>query len=162
LNKIELLVCAIAASVETDLMCGRAIAHLQAPIGGSRPTVGLLAHALTEFGDVGTVISAILTGVAVESGLLQVLNDGAPLAERPVCIPAPLCLALGAEESAAEHAAWPGTSLGRSGNRNMPLPPSASTDARKRARGLASGTQGALVVRGGSPAEAKSGACEIT
>jgi hypothetical protein len=161
LNRIELLVCAIAASVETDLMCGRAIAHLQAPIGGSRPTVGLLAHALTEFGDVGTVVAAILTGVGAESGLLQVLNDGAPLAERPVCVPVPLCLALGGEDGAVGNAVWPGTSLGRGGNRNIPLPPSTMADARKRARGLASGAQSALVLRSGSLAEAKAVACEI-
>jgi hypothetical protein len=93
LSRIELLATAIAACVETDIMCGRAVAHLQAPVGGSRPTFALLTAALNGFGDAGDVIAAILTGAGVESGLLQVLNDGAPLAERALSVPVPLCLA---------------------------------------------------------------------
>src|SRR5690349_534812 len=37
LSRTEMIGVALAARVETDLMCGRAIAHLQAPLGGSRP-----------------------------------------------------------------------------------------------------------------------------
>jgi len=113
LNRIELLVTAIAAGVETDLMCGRAIAHLQAPVAGSRPTFGLLAAAFNKFGEAGNVIAAILTGAAAESGLLQILNDGAPLAERTLCVPVPLSLALDGQETIREDTAWPGMTLGR-------------------------------------------------
>ncbi len=161
LSRIELLVTAIAAGVETDIMCGRAIAHLQAPVGGSRPTFGLLAAALAKFGDAGNVITTILAGAGVESGLLQVLNDGAPLAERALCVPVPLCLALGGEQTTGDAAAWPGTTLGRNGIRDVPLPPSVLAGARKKAQGLSGGSQNALVLRSGSTAEAKVVACEI-
>jgi hypothetical protein len=161
LSRIELLVTAIAAGVETDLMYGRAIAHLQEPVGGSRPTFGLLAAALARFGNGGNVIAAILTGAGVESGLLQVLNDGAPVAERVVCVPAPLCLAFGEEQAAGDGAAWPGTTLGRNGIRDVRLPPSILADAKKQAQGLSGGSQNVLVLRSGSTAEAKAVACQI-
>jgi len=161
LNRIELLVTAIAAGVETDLMCGRAIAHLQAPMGGSRPTFGLLGAAFNKFGEAGNVIAAILTGAAAESGLLQVLNDNAPLAERALCVPVPLSLVLDRQEAAGEDVAWPGTTLGRAGIRDIPLPPSILADASKKARGLSGGSQNALVLRSGSTTEAKVVACEI-
>ena len=45
LSAVETLTAALAAAVEDDVMVGRAIAHLQAPVGGSRPTVGLMAAA---------------------------------------------------------------------------------------------------------------------
>jgi ATPase family associated with various cellular activities (AAA) len=161
LTRIELLATVIAAGVETDLMQGRAIAHLQAPVGGSRPTFGLLAAALSQLGDSGNVIAAILTGAAVESGLLQILNDGAPLAERTLAVPVPLCLVLAGEETPGGDAAWPGTTLGRNGIRDMPLPSSILADAKKKARGLSDGSQSALALRSGSMAEAKVVACEI-
>ncbi|HUI95492.1 MAG TPA: ATP-binding protein [Xanthobacteraceae bacterium] len=159
LRPIELVVVAIAAAVETDLMCGRAVAHLQAPIGGSRPTVGLLASALVQFGDAFEVITAVLTGVAVGSGLLQILNDGAPLAERALCVPLPFCLAFA--QAAASEVVWPGTSVGRNASRDIPLPVSILAEAKNKARGLAGGAQHALVLRSGSMIEAKAVAREI-
>jgi hypothetical protein len=161
LNRIEILATAIAACVETDVMCGRAVAHLQAPVGGSRPTLGLLAAALADFGPSHGVIAAILTGRGVEAGLLQLLNDGAPLAERPLCVPVPLCLALIAEGSHEDEGTWPGTALARHSIRDIPLPASILAEAKKQAQGLASGSQNALVLRSGSTTEAKAVACEI-
>jgi hypothetical protein len=161
LSPIELLATTLAASVETDFMCGRAIAHLQAPVGGSRPTLGLLATALSELGDAGEVMATLLTGVAVESGLLQILNEAAPAAERAVCVPLPLCLAMADEDATARDARWPGTSVGPDADGDVPLPPSTLAEAGKRARGLSQGSQNALVLRSGSRAEAKAVACEI-
>src|SRR5262249_9840349 len=124
LKRIELLVTAIAAGGGTELMCGRAVAHLQAPVGGSRPTLCLLAAVLAQFADGGDVIASILNGAGVASGLLQVLNEGAPLAERAVAVPVPLSLALDGEETGGDGVTWPGTVLGRTGYRDVPLPPS--------------------------------------
>ena len=90
---------------------------------------------------------------------LQILNDGVPLAERAISVPVPLCLALDGEEGAGDDATWPGTVLGRI--RDVPLPPSTLANARRQARGLSGGSQSALVIRSGSPAEAKAVACEI-
>ena len=134
LHRVETLAVALAAAVETDLMCGRAVAHLQAPIGGSRPTLGLLAAAFAEYASEGRVVERLLTGAAVESGLLQLLNESAPLAERAAAVPVPLCLALSGRD-----AAWPGTALGLAGMPEIPLPFSVSAEAHRQARALTGG-----------------------
>ena len=41
LDPVEILMVTLAAAVETDLLTGRAIARVQSPVGGSRPTLGL-------------------------------------------------------------------------------------------------------------------------
>jgi hypothetical protein len=119
----------------------------------------LLASALGEFGDASAVIAAVLTGAAVSSGLLQILNDGAPLAERALSVPLPLCLAFA--QAATGDAAWPGASVGRNASRDVPLPLAILAEAKSKARGLGGGAQHALVLRSGSMIEAKAVACEI-
>jgi hypothetical protein len=156
LHRIELMAVALAASVEMDLMCGRAVAHLQAPLGGSRPMLGLLASAFAEFDSGNKVIERLLTGAAAESGLLYLLNEGSPLAERAIAVPIPLCLALSGRD-----AAWPAASLGLEGVPETPLPSSVSEEARRQARGLTAGSQSILVVRSGATAEARAVANEI-
>jgi len=156
LRPAELLSVALAAAVETDLMCGRAVAHLQSPVGGSRPTLGLLGAAFGEFEREGQAIERLLTGAAVGSGLLQLLNEGSPLAERAASVPIPLCLALSGRD-----APWPGGFLGIDGIPETPLPESVRAEARRQARGLMAGSQNALLVRSGSLAEAQAAANEI-
>ena len=150
LRPVELLAVALAAAVETDLMCGRAIAHLQAPLGGSRPALGLLAAAFAELEPEQNIIECLLTGRAVESGLLHLLNENSPAAERAAAVPVPLCLALGGSD-----AAWPGTSLGLDGIPETPLPPSVVAESKRQARGLAAASQSVLVLRSGSEAESR-------
>jgi hypothetical protein len=150
----EIMAAVIAAGVEADLMLGRAIAHLQAPIGGSRPALGLLGSALLELGDAGNVIGTLVSGTAVESGLLQLLNDGAPLAERAVAVPVPLALAL-ADADATATIVWPGTSLGRTGGGHITLPASTLAGVEKQAKALSGGAQHALALRSGSMTEAR-------
>ena len=161
LSRIELLVTATAISVETDLMCGRAIAHLQAPVGGSRPTLGLLAAVFGELNPFASFMAAILDGVGVQSGLLQILNEGAPMAERAVAVPVPLCLALQADGTGRDEASWPGTTFGLGGVADVKLPPSALDEARRQALGLSGGEQRTLAIRSSSPAEAKAAASKI-
>ncbi len=156
LRRIELLAVALASAVEMDQMCGRAVAHLQAPVGGSRPTLGLLAAAFTDLETEGRVIECLLTGAAVGSGLLHLLNEGAPLSERAAAVPIPLCMALNGRD-----AAWPGASLDLDGIPETPLPPSVLAEAQRQASGLAAGSQNVLVVRSGSPAEGRTAAQEI-
>lgn len=160
LHRIELMATAIAVGVETDLMSGRAIAHLQAPIGGSRPTLGLLSVVLAPLEDTQSAMTMILTGAAVESGLLRILNDTAPLAERSICLPVPLCFALGGEASGKGNTAWPGTTSASAANA-VTLPPSVVSEAETRARGLGEASHTTFVVRSGSRPEAKSVACVI-
>src|SRR5262249_12124839 len=51
LNEIETLVVALATAVENDTMAGRVLAHVQTPVGGSRPTLGLIATAFAPIAD---------------------------------------------------------------------------------------------------------------
>ncbi len=150
LRPVEVLTVALAAAVETDLMCGRVIAHLQAPIGGSRPTLGLLAAAFADLEPDQNVIECLLTGRAVESGLLNLLNENAPAAERAVAVPGPLCLALSGRD-----AHWPGTSLGVDDLPETPLPPSVIAESKRQARGVIGGSLRVLVLRSGSLAESR-------
>jgi len=162
LSHVEMLVLSLAMAVETDLMCGRAIAHLQSPLGGSRPSLGLLAAAFSGIEERDTLIAAVLGGPGVRSGLLQISNDGAPLAERSVSVPVPLFLALQGKEAGEFEGRWPGTALDAGGPGDLPLPPSALAGAQRQAQELASGSQTVLTLRTGSPAEGRALASEVS
>ncbi|MCI0744226.1 MAG: ATP-binding protein [Verrucomicrobia subdivision 3 bacterium] len=157
LTLTETLAVALAAAVEEDLMVGRALAHLQSPVGGSRPTLGLLATALLETTPPGAgPIETLSTGAGMRSGLLTLLNETAPLPERAVSVPAAICLALGGHD-----AAWPGATIGLGETAPALLPPSILEEAKRQAAGLTASTQRLLVVRTGSVSEGKSVAAEI-
>ncbi len=158
LNRIEILATTLAVAVETESIWGRAIAHLQHPIGGSRPSVGLLSAA---FATEGTVAREILSGAAADSGLLQVSNENAPLAEHAICVPVQICLALTAKAGSPGCIAWPGTTLDSADAERIPLPSSIVIHAEKHAKALRSGVQRSLVLRSGSPAEARAVASGI-
>ena len=156
LHRIELLAVALAAAVEMDLMCGRAIAHLQLPVGGSRPTLGLLAAAFADFETESEVIQCLLTGSAVHSGLLILLNETAPVAERSIAVPVPLCLALSGRD-----AVWPRMSFGDESDTEIALPSSVLAEANRQSRGLMAGTHNVLALRAGSEVEGRAVAREI-
>jgi hypothetical protein len=70
LTVFEQLAVALAAAVEDDAMAGRAVAWLQAPIAGSRPTFGLVANALAAAPGAGTqALHTLVSGAAMYSGL---------------------------------------------------------------------------------------------
>jgi len=157
LTRLEMLVVALAAAVDDDLMVGRALAHLQAPLGGARPTVGLLSAAFPSNAAPGvSAADALITGVAIQSGLLMLLGEGAPLPERAVAVPLPLCLALRGQDWA-----WPGMTIGLGDVPGVLLPPSVVTEAERQARGLLASPQQALVLRSVSAAEGRSVAAAI-
>jgi hypothetical protein len=156
MTRIELLSVALAVTVETDMMCGRAVAELQAPVGGSRPTLGLLAAAFAGLQQDRSVTDILLTGTAMQSGLLTLVNDNAPLAERPVAVPVPLCMALDGRD-----AAWPGTSAGLGDAPSTQLAPSTLAHARKQARVLSTGPERTLVIRSMAVSEGRAAAHEI-
>jgi hypothetical protein len=99
LEPAEILAIALAAAVEDEPMVGRALAYVQAPVGGSRPTVGLLARALAGTGgpgvdpDIGP-IHALAGGVGRRTGFLVLAPGGAPLSERVVALPEHVAAAL--------------------------------------------------------------------
>jgi hypothetical protein len=161
LSHVELLVLSLAVAVETDPMCGRAIAHLQAPLGGSRPSLGLLAAAFKSFEGEVNLLTAILGGPGVRSGLLQISDGGAPIVERYVSVPAPLTLALKPNKTGNSESGWPETVVDSNRLGEIPLPPSALANAKRQAEALASGSQTALALRTGSLEEGKALASEI-
>lgn len=156
LTLFEGLSVALAAAVEEDVLAGRLIARVQAPLGGSRPTAGLLMAAFTEAtGHAGRPIDLLLDGAAVRSGLLQILGDNLPLPERTVALRPTLLLALGDRDGR-----WPGTFFFDPAD-EVPLPPSIRDAAAREGAALREATRQALVLRTASPAEGRSVAAAL-
>ena len=157
LTPIEVLAVALAAAVEEDAMVGRALAHLQAPLGGSRPTLSLLAACLGPAAPHGVrPLDAIATGNAVRSGLLTVLGDALPLPERTAAVPLHLCHAL-----AGFDGWWPGGTIGTGDVPRVPLPPSFAQEAERQARALTAAPRQALVLRASAGGEGRAVACAV-
>ena len=133
LTPVELLAVSLAAAVEADVMVGRVLAHLQAPVGGSRPTLGLLATALAPVasGDPQRALNMLANGNALRTGLLAFANDQPPLPERSFSVPLPLCLALQGLDGA-----WPGSTIELDSLPEIPLPPTIADQAELHAAGL--------------------------
>ena len=147
----EILSVSLAAAVEGEARVGRALAHVQAPVGGSRPTLALLAEVYAEPGrDDLTAIQALADGAAVHSGLLS-LAGHEPLPEQTVSAPLHLCLAL-----AGDDAGYPGAMVDLGEVPPIPLPASCLAEAARQAAGLKATAGQILIVRTGSNAEGRS------
>lgn len=155
LSLAELLAVALATAVEDGLMAGRALAYLQSPLGGSRPTLGLAASLLRDLPQCAYAADEIAAGPAQRAGVLTLQGDG-PLPERVLCVPSPVALALRGLDSD-----WPGITLDLAGQPATTLPASILEDAARHARALAAAPSRGLVIRSGSPAEARAIACVI-
>ena len=157
LGLLEILAVSLASTVETDASAGRAIARLQAPLGGSRPTLALVAASMGPILGDSTVeaIDMLATSSALQSGLISMTNESAPLTERALSVPVPLCLALNGHDSA-----WPGTSEMDAAHQVL-LPTSFHLQATRQAAGLGSGKQRILVLRSSSFSEGRTAAAEI-
>ena len=156
LTLLEMLSVALAAAAEDNVLVGRALARVQAPLGGSRPTLSLIATAFGDLGNPCAPIPALLNGVAVQSGLLTVLNSNAPLPERTISIPTHLCFAF-------DHldATVPGTTLGLGTMQAVPLADSLITKATQYANSFKSDPQRLLAIRTGSGVEGRSVAAAL-
>ncbi|MDH5668884.1 MAG: ATP-binding protein [Nitrospira sp.] len=153
----EVLAVALAAAVDEDLIVGRVLAFLQAPVGGSRPTLGLLASAYADLVEPGRhALDVFLTGSAIRSGLLQLGGDDVPVPERVVLVPQAIGLALRGHDGV-----WPGTAIGMSPESAVALPPSVHETARQHARSITSAQHQSLLIRSGFLAEAKSAATAV-
>lgn len=156
LSLAETLSLALAAAVEQDLMAGRALAYVQAPVGGSRPTLGLLAAA---FGPLDGAQAAGPAQLAHQpaflSGALQLAGDAASLPERAVTVPLALCLAFSNEETA-----WPGGTIDDT-DAQVPLPESVREQCRRHAAALGREHAPALVLRSAAAEEPRAAAALI-
>ena len=155
LSLLETVVLFLCYEIECDPMIGRCIAHLQHPIGGSRPTLGLLSSILSPGKPSSNaaerrrmLMARIFNSRAVELGLLQILNGSAPLPERSVQVPAAVVLAM-----TADDIVWPGATIGL-GEAAFELPASIADLARHQAEALTAMPNSVLVLRCASVQEA--------
>ncbi|HEU4387906.1 MAG TPA: ATP-binding protein [Blastocatellia bacterium] len=151
LTLVETMAVALSVAVEEEVMIGRVLAYLQAPLGGSRPTVGLLATTLAGLAPPGlTAGDLLVNGAGARSRLITLLGDG-PLPERVVSVPLHLCLALRGRDGV-----WPGATIGTYEGADVALPPSVSGQAERQAAGLVASPDQVLVIRTGSKSEGRS------
>lgn len=157
LTRVELLAIALAAAVEDDPVVGRLLARLQSPIGGSRPTLGLIVRAFATEQEPGLeLLSSLLNGRAMKTGLLTPLNDAAPIPERALAVPPPLCLAI-----AGHDAEWPGLGIDLDDREAVALPECTVEQARAHAAALQRDPARTLVLRTASAAEGRSVALAV-
>ena len=166
LTPVELLSVALALAVEEDPLVGRSLAHVQAPLGGSRPTLSLLDTAFEPISDATQMgveapdrrfwsAGKIAAGRAVQTGLITLFNEKAPLPEQMIQIPTALVLAL-----RGQRFAWPGAQLGLP-QPSVVLPQSILEIAEHHAAALAKSRNRALVLRTSSVREGQAVAAAI-
>jgi hypothetical protein len=169
LTVVEALAVRMAAAAEEDLALTQVLAQLHSPLPCSHPTVGLLARAYSAGieslaadsaaagAGAGAAVQLLAQGTAVRFGLLELLDPSAPLPERRLRVPLPICMAL-----SGVHGPWPGTSPLHS---RPPIALGSSADARAAAlvRRLTDAPQPApvLIVRSGDSAEGRAAAERI-
>ncbi len=153
LDHAEVLAVSLALQVEEQPMMGRLLARLQDPVGGSRPTLGLLAALLAPLRP-DWLPGDLLGGAAVAAGVLRVLDPQVPLPERVYALPAGLVLAL-----RGKPPLWPGVRL-EAGDA-MRLPPSVREEARRQALALRDEPHAVLALCAAARDEARAVAAEV-
>ena len=156
LSDVEVMAIVLALMAEEEPMMGRVFAHIQAPIGGSRPTLGLLEAILEPVlarDGVSWLAGGVVAGAAVASGVLQLLNHQAPMPEQGFKIPTPLALAL-----RGRPYIWPGA---QGVDTSVRLPPSTLEQATAQARAVAYTPNSVLVIRAASRQEARAAAQQV-
>lgn len=154
---VEALTIVLTAAVDEELMVGRTLAFLQAPVGGARPTLGLLASAFADLVEPGRrALDVLLTGSVMRSGVLVLGGDDGPLPERAVSVPSAIGLALRGYDGL-----WAGTAIGLSPELEVALPLSVHESARRYAQSVTAAAHQSLLIRSGFLAEAKSAAAAM-
>jgi hypothetical protein len=156
LSLAEVLSLALAVTVERDLLAGRALAYLQAPVGGSRPTLGLLSAAFGQLdGERPLSPTRLAHSTVFLSGALHLPADGPPLPERAVAVPLPLCAALEGDD-----VPWPG-SRSATPTSSAALPESIASRCRDQATALLRPHPPVLVLRAAALEETLAAAAAI-
>jgi len=156
LRPVEVFALVLLICVESEPIVGRACACLQAPLGGSRPTLGLLVQAYAQLEQDRpplTHLATLTTGVGVRTGLFQFVQPEAPLAERMLALPTHLLLAL-----CDQDAAYPTQSPVFDADPDLHLPRRALADADRFARLLVSEPCALLVIRSSAALERRAAA----
>jgi hypothetical protein len=156
LEPVELLSVALAASVERSPMTGRALAFIQEPLGGSRPTLSLVEDAFGRLNLASeSVSSVLLRGAALASGLLHLNGADLPLVERTLALPSHVALALRGLPAARAGYDF------ETHEDDIALPASTIREAERQARGLEHGQERSLVLRTGAPREGRAVAARL-
>lgn len=144
----------LALAVENDPMVGRCITYLQSPVGGSRPTLGLLGSVLAPLGENGCHPAALAAGAAVRSGILNMAQSG-PIPERAVWLSDAITACL-----LETDLQWPGLrELCASPDPDWPA--SLAEAMTPLTRGLAEQPRTALIIRGLSPGDRREVAARL-
>ncbi len=155
LSPLEILSVALVAALDEDPVLGRVVGALQAPSGSSRPSLALLSLAFEPIAGGQVPIQVLTSGAAMTSGLFSFDGDTRPLSERAPTLRPATYLALRDRDGV-----WPGATIGMGSYPEVRLPPSTLERADRYAEALTSGER-ALVIRTGSPTEARAVACAI-
>ncbi len=156
LTPVELMSVALLQAVELLPMVGRAVAAVQSPLGGSRPTLGLLQAAFGRLSEPpGRALGELVAGAAAASGLLTTGGEQAPLIERPLHLRDPFALMLDGVD-----VLLPGTRCPVPGD-SVEVGEEARTQAQAHAQALLSGSLGALAIRTGAQQEGEAAALEV-
>ncbi len=149
----ETLAAALSSAAELVPMAARALIWLQHPVGGARPTVGLVASLCERLGE-PHALALLAEGSARRIGLLQLEPDERPLCERSMRMPLSLVMAL---------AGYPGRFDGVSdADLTLPMLPDSTLEAaRSQAAGLSEDGARLLVLRSAVPGEAKAAALAV-
>ncbi len=157
LSHVEVMALVLALMVEEEPMIGRVLAHIQAPVGGSRPALGMLEAALAPLADQagGWVTGTMLAGSAISAGVLVLLNQQAPLPEQTLKVPMGLALLL-----RGKPLVWPGIGT-IAVEDNVRLPLSMLEQAARQAAALMRSDNSVLVIRSASRRETRAVAFEV-
>lgn len=157
ISTIELVTIVLAIMVEEDPLVGRLFAFIQAPVGGARPSLGMLETVLRPLATNPRdwISGNLLSGSAIENGVLQIINEKAPVPEQAVKVPVGLALVL-----RGKTLVWPGVS-GLVGSERVNLPLSMLKTAARHASVLKNEKNSILVLRSASHSETKTIAMEI-
>jgi len=156
LSHVELLAIVLALAVEEDPMAGRAIAYIQAPMGGSRPTLGLLESAFASQKPSSWIAAHIISGVAVRSGVLSIINEDSPIPEQIIKIPTALAFTLQQKENDKGSLPLPHNET------SMVLPDSIIKAAKQHASSLKDSNCSVLIIRSACLKEACAVAAEVS
>ncbi len=150
LTDAEVVTAALVLAAETVLMVGRVLAFLQKPVGGTRPTLGLVTAA---FGDEAAQL--MFSGAVFRTGLLVLDREDGPAAERTLALHAHVGAAL-----FGHRVDRPGFTVGLAASHEVVLPASIRAEAERHAKGLEEGRR-SLVIRTTSKNEGRAIAAAI-
>ena len=153
LSLAETLAVALASAAELVPMAARALIWLQHPVGGARPTAGLMASLCERLGEVHA-LALLSDGPARRIGLLQLEPEERPLCERGIRVPLPLVMALAGYEGRFDGVSDADATL-------PALPESTLAAAELQAAGLRDDGARVLLLRSAVPGEGRAAALAV-